>query len=157
MFLRLVRMNAKKSILPVLLIGGGGFLVWYASRKLKAIDKLQFLPVNFSITGKFPTYKVNLLMQITNPTSVPLSVSSIFADVLQNGKRVGKIALDKSFNISPKKDNLITIPVDIYTGQFIATIISMIANKEKINLTIKGIINSEGSDINIDQEIPLSA
>jgi LEA14-like dessication related protein len=96
-------------------------------------------------------------LQITNPTSVPLSVASIFADVISNEKKIGKIALDKSFNISPKKENLITIPVQIQFGQALASIITMILNKDKVNLSIKGIINSEGTDININEEIPLTA
>jgi LEA14-like dessication related protein len=147
-------------LIPLVIVAGGGLFL-YARSKKKAVEKLQFEPVNVNLSGKFPSYKADLQLQITNPSSTPLSVASIFADVLfgsgKDLKVIGKIVLDKSFTITPKKQNLITIPVKLNIGQALATIITLLYQKEKPKVFIRGTINSEGIDLPIDTEIPLTA
>lgn len=143
-------------LIPILVLTGGG-LLWYGSRKAKAVGKLQFEPTNVNFSGKFPNYKADLELQITNPSTVPLTVNSIFADILYGDKVIGKIATNQLFSVTPKKQNLISIPIQLKLGQAVASIITSILNKEKLKVFVKGYILSEGVDIPVNVEIPLSA
>jgi LEA14-like dessication related protein len=143
-----------KAIIPILIFGGAVYV--YAQRKLKAVGKLKISPENISFTGKFPNYKMIIDLLITNPTPTQLSVDNIFADVIVNGTEVGKVILNEKFFIEPKKENIIKVPVVIKLGTAIATMITLLREKKPVKVLLVGTISSEGFDIELNEEIPLS-
>lgn len=98
-------------------------------------------------------FPILLGLKFVNPSSSPIKINSIVGDLFINGHLFNTVTQTNSITI-PGNDT-VTRTVRIETGllQAISTVAQLIREKKKFTVTFKGVANSTGFMIPIEQTL----
>jgi LEA14-like dessication related protein len=139
----------------LLYIGIGAAILLYLLSKKTAAKNLKVYFQSIALkkaTGLvFPT--VQAVFRVVNPTSSPLTITSIAGDLLLNDKFFSSLSQTETVIIAPNSETLYTINIKTPVFSAIQTIIALFRDKKKVKVVFDGTVNSDGLLLPIKQEI----
>lgn len=149
-------MNFQKLILPVLVIGGGGYLLYKhgISKSVSATNlNIKLRAVDLK--------KKTVTMTITNPYNGSITVDNITGDVIFNNNNIATVIKQEPFDILPNQSKDISLPFKINNFDAMGILIDIFKlPKDKIkeyftkgNLAVKGTVNSNNLLIDFNVKI----
>lgn len=145
------------------LIGIGAAAYYQSMRKtIEALTgKLNKISFDYDLTKNsfFTRLYFGVEVLINNPTSNPITVSSIYLSMFYNGRSVCNANKTESFNIKPGTSTVAIITVFIPTlslYQNVQTAVNEISNGNPIDFNVVGGINIPAGTIKINQSFRLA-
>lgn len=147
---------------PALLVAAALLLPKLIGTK-RAVNRLTFDPIGV----KKKDGKLNLIMNVTNPTQTSVSVDSLFLsffiDVGDGKNKIGAINMprDKAFKIAKQDTTTLYLPITLGAFGLVklaAEILKLVKKKGagfKPSVRVVGTVVSLGITQTIDEEIPL--
>ena len=133
----------------------GGAAYYFLKGKKESLENLIIKPIDIAIDSKksrqlfFQKLFYNIKLKITNPSGFAVKILSIDLDFIVNNEIIADIQQQSAIIIKPNETKVITIESSIATLGIIQQIISMITNKEGIDVAIKGDVQTDLGNINI--------
>jgi len=143
----------KKSM--IWLIGLGAVAILYLMGKKSASEQLRINLVNFKLKSNkgFNLPNIFLDFKIINPSDTILSVTSIVGDLFINGNQLSTISNLEKLNIPANQSVIYSVKVETSVLSAIQTLYALWKNKSKLKVEFKGVMNSEGFVIPIENTI----
>lgn len=130
-------------------------LLYFLSKKSAAKNlKVYFQSVALKkATGLvFPTLQATF--RLVNPTSSPLTITSIAGDLLINNNFFSTLSQTQSMVVAAQSESLYIINVKTPALQAISTIIQLFRNKPKnVKVSFEGTVNSDGLLLPLNETI----
>lgn len=115
--------------------------------------RINFQNIKFEKTSglNFPTMVVNF--KVINPSSTPLRLESIVGDLFINNKIFSTVS--QTIPMTIPANNVTVYSVKIETGLInaISSVLQLIRQKKQLTITFRGVANSTGFMIPIEQTI----
>lgn len=133
----------------------GGAAYYFLKGKKESLENLIIKPIDIAIDSKksrqlfFQKLFYNIKLKITNPSGFSVKILSIDLDFIVNNELIADIQKQSAIIIKPNETKVITIESSIATLGIIQQIISMLTNKEGIDVAIKGNVQTDLGNINI--------
>lgn len=133
----------------------GSAAYYFLKGKKESLENLIIKPIDIAIDSKksrqlfFQKLFYNIKLKITNPSGFAVKILSIDLDFIVNNEIIAEIQKQSAIIIKPNETKVITIESSIATLGIIQQIISMITNKEGIDVAIKGDVQTDLGNINI--------
>lgn len=142
-----------KKYIPFLVIGAAG--LFYFLSKGKAAQKLRvyFNDVNFGKSSGFRIPPMFARFRIVNPTNTPLTVETIAGDIFFNKSLLASIQNLTPVTIPARSEILYPIKIETSGFSLLQTAYNFIKNKEKVNISFDGSVNSSGVVFPVKQTI----
>ena len=120
-----------------------------AGKNLKiALSSIDLNKINF---GFSPSITANFTL--TNPTSFSITLNSLIGSVFLNNQNISSVR--ENVPVLVPANSSVNYPVIVSIGLIdtILTIQQIISNHERINIKFIGVVNAEGIDVSINQQI----
>lgn len=148
-----------KNILPILLFGGLAYLIFKSAKDL--VTNLSFSILGATIDKQntsLTSLAAKIVLGIQNDSNNSSTIKRIYLQYYVKDKLIGRTDANGEIQINPLALNKVTIPVQIPTGQFLASLGTSLSdffyNKINPTITIKGKIFVTGGSIDINENIP---
>lgn len=148
-----------KNFLPFLLFGGIALLIFKSAKNL--VTNLSFSILDASIDKKntsLNSISAKIVLGIQNDSNNSTTIKRIYLQYYLKDKIIGRTDANGEININPLALNKITLPLNIPTFQFLASLGTTLSDFfiDQINptITIKGKIFVTGGAIDINENIP---
>lgn len=130
------------------------FAFWLL-RKFQAAKGLIFQVIGIRTEGDLLSASIILQTEVNNPTSQPINIDSIQANVLISGKKIGEIDFNTRSLLIPGK-NFIDIPVKLNPLMTAGLIFDLLKEKKSFKvITLEGEITFEGITTPYDTQFNL--
>lgn len=142
-----------KKYLPFLIVGAAGLL--YFISKGKAAQKLRvyFNDVSFGKASGLRIPPMFARFRIVNPTNTPVTVDTIAGDIFFNKSQLASIQNLTPVTIPARSEILYPIKIEASGFSLLQTAYNWIKNKEKVNISFDGSVNSSGVVFPVKQTI----
>jgi LEA14-like dessication related protein len=134
---------------PLVLLVGGGLLIWYLQKKeqASATDALQFIISDIKGGGSFFQPELNITILAQNPTDTTIPIKSMAGEVFVNNEKVGNVSNFQPFDIAANREVPFTIKCRPSIVGIFTTIMDIIDGTAGIAASVKiaGTINVDGT------------
>ena len=130
-------------------------LLFWSFKKIYAAKGLDFEIVGIKTVGDLLSAKIILQTKVNNPTDTPVYIDYISANVLIDGKIVGKVEYNERKLLQPGIND-VSIPVLLAPLTTAGVIFDIIAQRNSFKvISLEGKISFEGVETNIKHNYPL--
>ena len=130
-------------------------LLFWSFKKISAAKGLDFEIVGIKTVGDLLSAKIILQTKVNNPTDTPVYIDYISANVLIDGKIVGKVEYNERKLLQPGIND-VSIPVLLAPLTTAGVIFDIIAQRNSFKvISLEGKISFEGVETNIKHNYPL--
>lgn len=139
----------------ILYFGAAAAILLYLLSKKSAAKNLKvyFQSVALKKASGFVLPTIQATFRLVNPTSSPLTITSIAGDLLINDKFFSSISQVQSITVPAQSESLYTINVKTPVLQALYTIVQLFKNKQRIQVQFDGTVNSDGLLLPIKETI----
>jgi len=148
-----------KNVLPILLFGGLAYLIFKSAKTL--VTNLSFSILGAEIDKQktsLTSLGARVKLGIQNDSNNSATIKRIYLQYYLKDKLIGRTDANGEINILPLALNSVVIPLQIPTGQFLAslgtTITDFLTDNKAPIISIKGKIFITGGSIDINENIP---
>lgn len=137
------------------IIGLGAVAILYLLSKKQASEQLRVNLFNLKLKRKSGINLPDIFLgfKIINPSDTVLSVTSIVGDLFINGNQLSTISNLQRVEIPANQSIIYEVKVETSGLSAIQTLYALWKNKSKLKVEFKGVVNSEGFVIPIDNTI----
>lgn len=119
-----------------------GALGFYLYQNLKALKNIETYIVGFDVSGGLLNLKIDLKLEVSNPTNYDINFQSLDANVFIDNNIIGNIFYNNPIILEKGQSKFITVPVVINplfaAGSFIDQI-----SKGSASIEVKGVLRAE--------------
>lgn len=140
----------------VLLLAGAGvlyFLFIFGKSVAAKNLKISFQKITFGKFKGFSIPDIFLNFQVINPSGSGLLINSIVGDVFINGSLFSTVSQTVPITIPANNTQYIVVKMQTALTDAVSTILNLIRNNKRITVTFKGVVNSTGYMIPIEQTV----
>lgn len=141
-------MSSKKSKTNLFLIGGAVLGLIYGFRKFNSIEQIKIFLTGFKFRAdNFINSTLMLNFRVVNPGLLPAKFESISGEIFVNNIKLADIFYLQTFNIGPRSENNLNLPVTINNLRASSEILNFLSSNERPQIKVVGKINSRGASI----------
>lgn len=139
----------------LLYVGAAAAILLYLLSKKSAASNLKvyFQSVALKKAPGLVLPTVQATFRLVNPTSSPLTITSIAGDLLINNNFFSSLSQTQSMIVPAQSESLYTINVKTPVLQALSTIVQLFKKKQKITVSFEGTVNSDGLLLPIKETI----
>lgn len=146
------------NLLPIILLGGLGYLFFHSSKDL--INKISYKFKDAKIDKQntsFSTVSANLILGVQNDSVSAVNLDRIYLLYYIKGNLVGRTDVSQLINIKKLGETKISIPISLSTSILLQalgiSLTDLIVDKINPSLTIQGKLFFKGIAIPVDEKI----
>lgn len=141
----------------LLYVGAAAAILLYLLSKKSAATNLKvyFQSVSLKKAKGLVLPTVLATFRVVNPTSSPLTITSIAGDILLNNNFFSSLSQTQSMIVPAQSESLYTVNVKTPALNALYSIVKLFTKKQKITVGFEGTVNSDGLLLPISETVTL--